>query len=101
MRVANAPPNVRSPSATSYFLHLVIADLDGCLPAEDRHQHLELGRVLVDLRDLAREIRQGARYDLHGLADRELGACPGTLGGLAVEQAVDLGLAERDGLVAC
>src|SRR6478735_4031543 len=41
------------------LLHLVVADLDRRLPPEDRDQHLELGGVLVDLRDLAREVRQG------------------------------------------
>src|SRR4051812_14784992 len=53
------------------LLHLIVADLDGRLPPEDRHQDLQLGRVLVDLRDLAGEVRQGAGDDLDRLADRE------------------------------
>ena len=40
------------------LLHLVEADLDRRLPTEDRHEHLELCRVLVDLRDLTREVRE-------------------------------------------
>src|SRR2546427_13010640 len=66
------------------LLHLVEADLDRGLAAEDRNQHLELRRVLVDLGDLAGEVRERAGNDLHGLADRELGARPRPLRGLAV-----------------
>src|SRR4051812_39716697 len=36
----------------SNFLHLVVADLHRGLATEDGYQHLELGRVLVDLGDL-------------------------------------------------
>src|SRR3989442_9275853 len=79
------------------LLDLVEADLDRRLAAEDRDQHLELGGVLVDLRDLPGEVGQGAGHDLDGLADRELGPRARPLGGLPVEQPVDLGLAERDG----
>src|SRR5215216_2080877 len=81
------------------LLHLVVADLDRRLAAEDRHQHLELGGVLVDLRDLTGEVGQRAGDDLDGLADRELGAARGAHGDLAMQQPVDLGLGERDRLV--
>src|SRR5437016_10914057 len=39
------------------LLHLVEAHLDRRLPAEDRHQHLQPLGVLVDLRDLAGDVR--------------------------------------------
>src|SRR5690349_6955773 len=42
----------------SNLLHLVVAHLDRRLAAEDGYQDLELAGVLVDLRDLAREVRQ-------------------------------------------
>src|SRR6187549_1442415 len=82
------------------LLHLVVADLDRRLPAEDRDQHLELRRVLVDLRDLAGKVGQRPGDDLDALPYGELGAGTGALGRLAVEEAVDLGLGERDRLVA-
>src|SRR5215211_3216071 len=81
------------------LLHLIVADLDGGLPAEDRHEDLELGRVLVDLRDLAGEVREGAGDDLDRLADRELRPRGSTDGDLPMEQPVDLRLGERDRLV--
>src|SRR3712207_3439717 len=71
------------------LLDLVEADLDRGLAAEDGYKHLQLGSVLVDLGDLAREVGQRTRDDLDGLADRELRACSGTLGDLAVQQAID------------
>src|SRR3954469_10773074 len=49
------------------LLHLVEAHLDGRFAAEDANEHLELRGVLVDLRDLAREVRQWARHDLDRL----------------------------------
>src|SRR2546430_10810007 len=81
------------------LLHLVEADLDRRFAAEDRNQHLELRRVLVDLGDLAGKVRERAGNHLHGLADRELGARPRPLRGLAVEQAIDLRLAQRHRLL--
>src|SRR4051812_25228732 len=83
----------------SYLLDLVVAHLDGRLAAKDRYQHLQLARVLVDLGDLAREVRQGAGDDLDRLADVELRAARGPHRDLAVQQAVDLGLGQRDRLV--
>src|SRR5437764_3711584 len=40
----------------SYLLHLVEPDLHRRLPAEDRHQHLEPLRVLVDLGNFSTEV---------------------------------------------
>src|SRR6476660_3954338 len=82
------------------LLDLVVADLDRRLPAEDRDQHLEFGGVLVDLGDLAGEVGERAGDDFDRFADRELGLGAGPLGGLAVEQAVDLRFGERHRLVA-
>src|SRR3954452_24723141 len=45
------------------LLHLVEPDLDRRLAAEDRDEHLEARAVLVDLGDLAREVRQRAGED--------------------------------------
>src|SRR5688500_9396990 len=42
----------------SYLLDLIVADLYRRLAAEDRHEDLELRGVLVDLGDLAGEVRQ-------------------------------------------
>src|SRR5205085_9169444 len=81
------------------LLDLVEADLDWRLAAEDRHQHLELGGVLVDLGDLAGEVGQRPGDDLDALTDLELGAGAGPLGRLAAQQAIDLLLAQRYGLV--
>src|SRR3954471_21103240 len=74
------------------LLHLVEAHLDRGLTTEDGYENLQLRGVLVDLRDLAREVGQRDGDDLHRLADRELGARARPLGGLAVEEPVDLGL---------
>src|SRR5918992_3642639 len=81
------------------LLDLVEADLDRGLPTEDRHEDLELSRVLVDLGDLAREVGQRPGHHLDGLADLELGPRARPLGGLAVEQAVDLALIQRHRVV--
>src|SRR3954466_6969220 len=83
----------------SDLLDLVEADLDRRLAAEDRDEDLELRGVLVDLGDLAREVRQRPRDDLDRLADRELRLRRDLLGDLAVQQPVDLGLGQRDRLV--
>src|SRR5215207_413709 len=103
---ADALPSIapNSPSLTvcpkaprlAYLLHLVVVDLDRGLAAEDRDQHLELGGVLVDLGDLTGEVRKRTRDHLHGLADRELRPRPRTLRRLAMEEAIDLDLGERD-----
>src|ERR671923_2090167 len=89
-------PRIGLRRPVSDFLYLVVADLDGGLAAEDGYQHLELARVLVDLGDLAREVRQRAGDHLHLLADRELRGGPRPLGGLAMQEAVDLGRREGD-----
>src|SRR5438270_5900719 len=70
------------------LLDLIEPYLDRRLAPEDRDEDLQPLRVLVDLRDLAREVRQRARDDLHRLADRELGAAARPDFLLAVEQAV-------------
>src|SRR3954467_5904576 len=80
------------------LLDLVEADLDRRLAAEDGDEDLELRGVLVDLRDLAGEVRQRAGDDLDRLADRELRLGRDLRGDLAVQQAVDLGLGQRDRL---
>src|SRR5215203_529465 len=67
-------PRARLRRRYSYLLDLIVANLHRRLAAEDRHQDLELGGVLVDLGDLAREVGQRAGDDLDGLADRELRA---------------------------
>src|SRR3954452_3970475 len=89
----------RAGATGSDLLDLVEADLDRRLAAEDRDEDLELRGVLVDLGDLAREVRERARDHLHRLADRELRLRRDLLGDLAVQQPVDLGLGQRDGLV--
>src|SRR5665811_1478763 len=61
------------------LLDLVVADLDRGLPAEDRDEDLELGRVVVDLGDLAAEVRERAGDDLDRLAHLELGPGLGAL----------------------
>src|SRR2546422_356591 len=81
------------------LLDLVEADLDRGLAAEDGYQDLELAGVLVDLGDLAGEVRQRARHHLDRLADLELGARARGGGHLLVQQPVDLGLGQRHRLV--
>src|SRR4051812_8788237 len=90
---------VRTLFAMSDLLHLVETDLDRGFAAEDGYQHSEASAVLVDLGDLAGEVRERPGDHLDGLADRELSACARSLGRLAVEQSIDLRLRERDGLV--
>src|SRR6202035_922350 len=85
--------------AMSELLHLVEPHLYGGLSTEDRYQHLQPRGVLVDLGDLAGEVRERAGDDLDGLADRELGARAGGGGDLLVQQPVDLALGERHGLL--
>src|SRR3954471_21718023 len=81
------------------LLHLVEADFDRSLAAKDRHKHANLARVVHHLGDLTREVGERAGHDLDRFAGREL--CPRArpLGGLALEQTVDLGLRERHRLV--
>src|ERR1700733_7639496 len=55
-------------------------ELDRGLPAEDVDQHLELELVLVDLRNLAREVGKGTFLDPDRLVDLVLQACPRALG---------------------
>src|SRR4051812_32575956 len=74
------------------LLHLVEADFDRSLASKDRHKDPELARVVHDLGDLAREVRERSGHDLDRLADRELGARTRALGLLALQQAVDLAL---------
>src|SRR3954452_7029916 len=81
------------------LLDLIEPDLDRRLPAEDRDEDLQARGVLVDLRDFSREVRQRARDDLDRLADRELRAGARPLGGLAMQQPVDLDLGQGDGLL--
>src|SRR3954469_12423513 len=81
------------------LLHLIEADLDWRLTTEDRDEDLQLRGIFVDLGDLAREVGQRAGHDLYRLADRELRARARPLGGLAVEEAVDLCLRERHRLL--
>src|SRR4051794_10175871 len=83
----------------SNLLHLVVPHFDRSLAAEDGYQHLELGRVLVDLGDLTGEVRERAGDHLHGFADRELSPARDLVRHLAVQQPVDLGLGQRDRLV--
>src|ERR1700761_6871532 len=78
------------------LLDLVEAHFNRRLTTEDGHQDLELLGVLVDLGDLAAEVRQRAGHDLDGLADGELGAAAGALGRpLHVQQTIHLGLGQR------
>src|SRR6478609_11776934 len=90
-----------APRRRLQLFDLVEADLDRGLAPEDRYQHLQLGGVVVYLGDLAGEVRERARDDLHRLADRKLGARTGGGGDLLVEQPIDLPLRERDGLLGC
>src|ERR1700735_4563943 len=60
--------------------HLAEFELDRGLPAEDVDQHLELELVLVDLRDLPREVGEGTFLDPDRLVDLVLQAGPGALG---------------------
>src|SRR5918995_1851512 len=82
------------------LLHLVEAELDRDLALEDVDEHLELLSVGLDVDDLAVEVRERAGGYLHRLAEGvlHLGARP--LGGrdARAQDAVDLGLRERDRL---
>src|ERR1700744_1493531 len=55
-------------------------ELDRGLPAEDVDQHLQLELVLVDLGDLAREVRERAFLDSHRFVDLVLEPGPRPLG---------------------
>src|SRR5579864_9649428 len=85
------------------LLDVVESDLDRHLPLEDVHHHLQLLLVGVHVGDLAVEVRQRARGDLHRLAELELdlraggdaAACTG------VQDSVDLRLRQRHRLRAC
>src|SRR5271170_2629292 len=58
-------------------------ELDRSLPAEDVDQHLELELVLVDLRDLPREVGKRPFLDPDRLVDLVLEPGAGPLGGSA------------------
>src|SRR5919201_2604992 len=82
------------------LLDLVEGELYRHLALEDVHEHLQLLLVGVDVHDLAVEVGERARSDLHGLAERELHLRARALAQRrpGVEDAVDLGLRERHGL---
>src|SRR6187397_1927897 len=83
------------------LLDMVESELDGHLPLEGVHQHLELLRVGVDGDDLAVEVGERAGGDLDRLAERELDdrlLCGRAGNRTRVEDLVDLGLRERHGL---
>src|SRR3954451_7592389 len=84
------------------LLDLVEGQLDGNLPLEDVDEHLELLLVGVHIDDLAVEVRERAGRYLHRLAERVLDLCtwPLAVAAPGVQDAVDLGLRERDGLCA-
>src|SRR6058998_1046089 len=63
------------------FLYLIEGQLHGNLAFEDVDEHLELLLVRVDVDDLAVEVRERARCDLDGLAERVLDGRPRPLGG--------------------
>src|SRR5947208_15944543 len=85
------------------LLDHVEAELDRDLALEDVHEHLQLLLVGVDVDDLPVEIGERAGGHLHRLAERELDlrASALTRGGARMQDAIDLGERERDGLRAC
>src|SRR5437660_941496 len=82
------------------LLDLVEGQLDRDLALEDVDEHLQLLLVRVDVDDLAVEVGERARGDLHRLAERvlHLGARPLAVAATGVEDPVDLGLRQRDRL---
>src|SRR5689334_6177699 len=79
-------------------------ELDRGLPAEDVDEHLELELVLVDLDDLAGEVRERTLLDPDGLAHLVLEAGLGALGDLVGrlggdgEERLDVAAGQRRGL---
>src|SRR4029453_19499012 len=63
---------IGTPCQALELLNLVEGELDRGLAAEDRHQHLELLLVGVDLGDRAGELRERAGDHRHRLADLPL-----------------------------
>src|SRR6266498_1606993 len=80
------------------LLYLVEGELDRGLAAEDRHQHLELLLVGVDLGDRAGELGEGPGGDGHGLADLPLHPWPDLLDRLGLQDPGHLLLGQRRGL---
>src|SRR5690242_21148655 len=93
-------------SAASLLLQLgdlAELELDGRLPPEDVHEHLELQLVFVDFGDLTGEVGEGALADPHALAHLVLQARPALLLGLDaldldLEDVLDLSTRQRRGL---
>src|SRR5919201_5330596 len=77
------------------LLDLVEGELDRGLPAEDRHQHLELLLVGVDLGDRAGELGERPGGDGHGLADLPLHPWPDLLDRLGLQDPGHLLLGQR------
>src|SRR6266498_3070687 len=80
------------------LLYLVEGELDRGLAAEDRHQHLELLLVGVDLGDRAGELGEGPGGDGHGVADLPLHPWPDLLDRLGLQDPGHLLLGQRRGL---
>src|SRR5256714_13285077 len=82
------------------LLHLFERELHRNLTLEDVDEHLQLLGVRVDVDDLAVEVGERAGGYLHRLAEGEhhLRARPVAGGRAGVQDPVDLGLRERDGL---
>src|SRR6266576_1249819 len=64
VRTFFAISNLGPATSDSNLLHLIKANFNRRLPAEDGYQDLEPAGVLVDLGDLAAEVRQRAGDDL-------------------------------------
>src|SRR6266511_1072431 len=82
----------------SELLDLVEGELDRGLAAEDRHQHLELLLVGVDLGDRAGELGEGAGGHGDRLADLPFDARLELLDRLGLEDLGDFLLGQRGGL---
>src|SRR5436853_1264846 len=82
------------------LLHLVERELHRNLALEDVDEHLQLLCVRVDVDDLAVEVGERAGGYLHRLAERVLHLRARAVGTVTagVEDPIDLGLGERDGL---
>src|SRR5918994_5410057 len=87
------------PGLLRELLDLVERELGRRLAPEDADEHLEAALLGVDLGDLAGEVRQRPGDDLDALALGEVGPDLRPLDARDVEQAVDLGLGKRHGLV--
>ena len=74
-------------------------ELDGSFPTKERNEHLDLALFVIELIDLATEVRERAIDNADGIAHGELHLHLRRLGSHALQHVLRFVFGELDGLV--